>query len=57
MKALPNILTGLRLLLGLAMFLCLAGAAGGRSQEMRSLKAACDEALGERGGTDGGLVF
>ena len=29
MKALPNILTGLRLLLGLVMFLCLAGAAGG----------------------------
>ncbi len=29
MKALPNILTSLRLLLGLVMFLCLAGAAGG----------------------------
>jgi CDP-diacylglycerol--glycerol-3-phosphate 3-phosphatidyltransferase len=29
MKALPNILTTLRLILGLVMFLCLAGAAGG----------------------------
>jgi CDP-diacylglycerol--glycerol-3-phosphate 3-phosphatidyltransferase len=28
MKSLPNLLTGLRLLLGLVMFLCLAGAAG-----------------------------